>query len=185
MTVRYVVDVAKSRFTVQAFASGLLSVLAHSPTFAIRGFTGEFQFTPDTIAPATLTLAVKADSLDLLDSVKAADRQEIASRMRQEVLETGTYPDIQFRSSEIAADKIAENWYRLQIKGQLTLHGVVAPQAIEAQFRIRDDEIQLSGEFKLLQSAYRIKRVTAVAGAITLKDELKFSFDLVGTKQNG
>jgi polyisoprenoid-binding protein YceI len=184
MTVCYVFDARHSRFTVQAFAAGMLSVFAHSPNFAIRDFTGEFQFTPDTVAPGTLTITVKSDSLELLDAVKPVDRQEIDSRMRSEVLDIGAYPEIRFQCGGIAADKIAENWYRLQLKGNLTLHGVTAPHSIQAQFRIMDDEIRLSGEFKLLQSAYRIKRVTAVAGAITIKDELRFSFELVGKKQD-
>jgi polyisoprenoid-binding protein YceI len=185
MPVRYVFDSAQSRFTVQAFAGGMLSVLAHSPTFAVRGFTGEFQITPDTIAPATLAIDVKSDSLDLLDSVKPADRQEIDTRMRQEVLETATYPEIRYLCADVAANKIAENWYRLDFKGKLALHGVTAPLTIGAQFRIQDDEIRLSGEFKLLQSTFRIKRVTAVGGTINMKDELKFSYELVGKKQAG
>jgi hypothetical protein len=36
MAVHYRLNPGESRFTVQAFASGLLSFLGHSPTFAIR-----------------------------------------------------------------------------------------------------------------------------------------------------
>ena len=35
---RYRIDPGRSRFTVQAFATGLLSAFAHSPTFAVRDF---------------------------------------------------------------------------------------------------------------------------------------------------
>ncbi len=44
MTARYRLDPGQSRFTVQAFATGLLSFLGHSPTFAVRDFAGAVRF---------------------------------------------------------------------------------------------------------------------------------------------
>ena len=46
---------------------------------------------------------VQAVSLALADSVSAKDRDEIESRMRNEVLETTAYPEIVFQSTEITA----------------------------------------------------------------------------------
>jgi polyisoprenoid-binding protein YceI len=183
MMVRYLLDPAPSRFTVQAFAGGMLSALGHSPTFAIRDFTGELRFTPETLAEGSFQLTVKADSLTVTDSVSPKDREEIESRMRQEVLETAAYPEVVFQAAEITADKVADNWYRLRLKGELRLHGVKRPQPVDAQLRILDDQVRLSGECTLLLSAYRLKRVSALGGMIKLKDELKFSFDIVGRKE--
>jgi polyisoprenoid-binding protein YceI len=182
MIVRYTFDPSLSRFTVQAFATGMLSAFAHSPTFAIRSFAGELQFDPDMLDAATLRITVKADTLELLDNVKPQDRAEIESRMRQEVLETTTYPEIAFESRQIKADKIADGWYRLQIAGQFHLHGVQRPDQLDAQLRIIGEEIRLSGRFTLSQSAYRIKQVSAVGGAIKVKDELTIDFELLGRK---
>ena len=182
MTVRYTLDPAPSRFTVQAFAGGMLSGLGHSPTFAIREFTGELCFTPETGADATFRLTVKADSLTVTDSVSPKDREEIEGRMRREVLETAANPEIVFQGTEITAGKVADNWYRLRLNGELALHGVKKPQPVDAQLRILDDQVRLSGQCTLLLSAYRIKPVSALGGMIKLKDELKFDFDLVGRK---
>jgi polyisoprenoid-binding protein YceI len=185
MIVRYQLDPGSSRFTVQGFATGMLSVMAHNPTLGVRDFTGQIQFAPESLAEAAFGMVVQAASLEVLGSVKEQDRQEIVSRMRQEVLETATYPQIKFQSTSISATRIADNWYRVQIQGELSLHGVTRPQAVDAQLRILDNEIRLSGEFPLLLSAYRIKKVTALGGMITLKDELKLSFDLAGQKEEG
>lgn len=180
---RYTFDPSASRFTVQAFASGMLGALGHSPTFAIREFTGELAFQAETLADVAVRLTVAAESLSLTDPVSAKDREEIEGRMRQEVLETGTYPEITFESTSAAADRITGNWYRLQLKGTLRLHGVTGTQAVDAQLRMVDDEARLSGQCSLLLSAYRIKPVTALGGMIKLKDELKLDFELVGRKQ--
>jgi len=117
---RYLFDPGLSRFTVQALASGMLSVLGHSPTFAIREFTGELRFAPDAPAEASLRLTVKAESLAVTDSVSPKDHDDIESRMRQEVLETAVYPEIVAQSTEITADKVADNWYRLRLKENST-----------------------------------------------------------------
>ena len=183
--IRYTLDPSPSRFTVQAFAGGMLSGLGHSPTFAIREFSGELLFAPDAPATASFRLSVKAASLAVTDSVSAKDRDDIEGRMRQEVLETSTHPEIVYQSTQIAADKVADGWYRLRLGGELRLHGVKKPHPVDAQLRLAEDQVRVSGQCTLLLSAYRIKQVTALGGLIKLKDELKFDFDLVGRKQDG
>jgi polyisoprenoid-binding protein YceI len=183
MMVRYTLDPASSRFTVQALACGMLSGLGHSPTFAIREFTGELRFTPATFADASFHLTVRADSLTLTDSVSPKDRAEIEGQMRLGVLETAVYPEIDFQGAEITSDKVADNWYRLRLKGELRLHGVKRSQPVDAQLRIFEDQVRLSGQCTLLLSAYRIKPVSALGGLIKLKDELKLDFELVGRKE--
>jgi polyisoprenoid-binding protein YceI len=182
---RYVLDPAQSRFSVQAFSQGLLSILGHSPTFAVRDFTGELDFDPEAPAAASLRLSVRADSLSLTDPVSAKDRQDIETRMRQEVLETARYPEIAFQSTGITADRIADGWYRLRVAGDLSLHGLKRPHEVDAQLRLSDDQARLSGKGTLSMSAYRIKPVSALGGLIKLKDEVKVDFDLAARKSDG
>jgi polyisoprenoid-binding protein YceI len=183
--IRYRFDPGSSRFTVQAFASGLLSMLGHSPTFAVRDFAGEMGLTGETFAGALLQIAVRADSLTLVDAVSPSDRAEIEGRMRREVLETAAYPEIAFQGTDFAADKVSSGQYRLRIMGRLSLHGVTNPHAMDAQLLVYEDGIRLSGGFALQPSAYRIRPVTALGGAIKLKDHLQLSFDLAGWKEGG
>jgi polyisoprenoid-binding protein YceI len=182
--VRYVLDPSQGRFTVRAFSGGMLSVLGHNPTFAIRDYGGELRFAPDAPAEAAILITVKADSLTVTDPVSPKDREEIERRMREEVLETAKYPEVVYRSIEIQADRIADDWYRLRISGELSLHGVKKTHPVEAQLRLLGDEMRLSGQCTLSHSAYRIKPVTALGGTIKLKDELKFDFEIVGQKRD-
>jgi hypothetical protein len=43
--------------------------------------------------------------------------------------------------------------------------------------------LRASGDFTLSQSAYSIKPVSVAGGALKIKDELKFSFEIVARKQ--
>jgi polyisoprenoid-binding protein YceI len=180
MTVRYRLDPGQSRFTVQAFAAGMLSFLGHSPTFAVRDFSGVVSFERGRAEEMRLELTVRADGLALVDQVRDADRREIEGTMRRDVLETAAYPEIRYEAAQVSADAVARGHYRAHIGGRLSLHGVTRPQPVDAELLVFDDGIRLRGESSLRLSDYRIRPVTALGGTIRLKDELRLSFDLAG-----
>lgn len=180
---RYRIDPRRSRFTVRAFAGGMLSALGHSPTIAIRDFTGEAQLVPGTLEAASLRFSVKTDPLTVADDVSEKDRREIEQKMRDEVLETARYPEITYQSKDITSTKIFEGQYQVSINGSLSLHGVTRDGAVPAMVIVSEDSLRANGEFTLRQSDYGIKLVSAAGGTIKLKDELKFSFDIVANRE--
>ena len=74
----YIIEPRLSRFTVQAFAGGFLSGFGHNPTIAIRDFTGQAAFSPDAPAESSLTLNIRAESLEVTNDVSDKDRREIS-----------------------------------------------------------------------------------------------------------
>jgi polyisoprenoid-binding protein YceI len=175
---RYKLDPGHSRFTVQAFATGLLSFFAHSPTFAVRRFAGVMEFDGDAIAGMRLLLTVEADGLELVDQVKAADRAEIEGRMRREVLETAAFPEIKIEAAVVANERVSPGRYRVRVVGPLALHRITREHAADTELLVFDDGMRLRGESALRLSDFGIRPVTALGGAIKLKDGLKVSFDL-------
>lgn len=178
----YKIDAATSKFTVQAFATGLLSSFGHSPTFAIRDFDGDVEFRPDSLESASLRLKIRASSLTVQDSIKEKDRQEMEQTMHKDVLETEKNPEIVFETSSVAASKVGEGKYRANISGILKLRGIAKNQTLTADLSVTDDRVRATGNFSVLQSNYGIKPVSAVGGALKVKDELKFSFDIVAKR---
>ena len=98
MMALYRLDQPHSRFTVQAFAAGLLSAFAHSPTFAVQDYSGVISLDPGRVQDLTVDLTIRADSIRLVDRVSDSDRREIEGRMRSEVFDTSDYPEIAFRA---------------------------------------------------------------------------------------
>jgi polyisoprenoid-binding protein YceI len=178
----YAIDPGVSRFTVRAFVSGLFSALGHSPTLAVRDFTGEATFNPATLEQARLKLRVNALSLAVTDKISDKDRREMERTMNQEVLETDKYPEIIFESSNVSANRAGEGQYFVNLVGNLTLHGVTRSQPVSVQISILGGTLRAHGEFSLLQSNYGIKPVSVAGGSLKLKDELKGSFDVVANK---
>ncbi len=183
MATRYRLDAQQSRLTAQAFVSGFLSAIGHSPVFGVRDFAGTVEFPDDSIASMRLEVTVQLAGLELLDKVSASDRQEIEGRMRGEVLDTAAHPNTTLRATVLASERVSPGRHRLRLGGSLTLRGVSRDVRIDAELTVFDDGIRLRGEFPLSMADYGIAPVKALAGAIKLKDAVKLTFDVAGVPE--
>ena len=144
---RYRIDPRQSRFTVQAFATGMLSLFAHSPLFAVGKYNGCISFENDTIQGLHLTIAMDANALELVDRISAADRTEIESRMRNEVLETASYPQVTLHAEVGSLQTITRGHYRIHLVGPLSLHGTEHTIQTDTELEIHDDNLRLPVNF--------------------------------------
>lgn len=176
------IDTRASQFTVQAFASGLIAAITHSPKIAIRDWTGTIQLASTALDGATVKVRVKAVSLEVLDELPDSDRRELHRVMNRDVLESVQFPEISYDSTEVTAEKVREDLYRLNVRGRLTLHGVSNDQDVVAQASLGVDTARAYGTFTLLQSDYDIRIASIAGGTLKLQDELKFSFYVVARK---
>ena len=182
--ITYRLDNSASRFTVRAFAGGLPSALGHSAAVSIRHFSGEIGFNPIAPERATLKMEIRSDSLEVTDDINPSDRREMQETMNREVLQVAQYPVITFESTSTSVDRIGDGRYRVALSGSLTLRGVTRDVPVIAQVTTSGDLLlRASGEFSILQSDFGIPPVSVADGALKLKDELKFSFDIVARKQ--
>jgi len=182
-SVHYVIDARASQFTVQAFASGLISAVAHSPKIAIRDWSGDVDFVPETLREARLKVAVKTASLEVLDELRDSDRREIHRVMNNEVLETARFPQAVFQSSNVAVERLKETLHRVNVTGGLELHGVTNNHSFFAQLAFGVDSLRAYGEFTLLQTDYGMHIASIAGGTLKLQDELKFTFYVVARKK--
>ena len=182
-TDRYVIDSRSSRFTVQAFATGLLAKMGHNPTIGIGDFSGEMRFSPEKLEAVSFHLVIKTASLSVQDDISTKDLKEMERLMSQEVLETAKFPEIVYDAPTISVTKMADALCSATLNGNLTLHGVTRSQSIPVRVALFGSMLRASGDFSLDQTDYNIKLVSVAGGALKLKDELKFSFEIVARKQ--
>jgi polyisoprenoid-binding protein YceI len=182
--VHYTIDPASSRFTVRAFAAGLLSGLGHNPVIAIRDFSGEVNFTPDDLTKSSVGITIQAGSFEVQNDVSEKDLREITRTMNDQVLEVKRFPEIAFESRQVSGMKLGESLYVVKIEGDLFLHGVTRPQTLSANVAPADDKLRAYGEFSIKQSDFKIRLVSVAGGALKLKDELKLSFDIIAKKDS-
>jgi hypothetical protein len=133
---------------------------------------------------ASLRLVVQAASLAVTDDISNKDRREIESRMHDEVLEAGGFPEIIYECPRASAvQKIGEGLYSVSLNGELTLRGVMHNQVVAARVTLKGDILRAAGEVSVRLSDFEIRPVTAAGGTIKLKDELKLSFDIAARKR--
>jgi len=183
--VQFAIDAKASLFTVQALASGIVAVVAHSPKFAIREIDGTVRYVPGSMKDASLRVSISVASLEVMDEVTKADRREIERVMFDEVLEKNFYPKVEYKSTQVNAVKTGENMYRVNIAGDLALHGITRGLSLEAQVVAGADTLRAQGSFILMQSDYGLKIASVAGGTLKLKDELKFSYFILGRRQDG
>jgi polyisoprenoid-binding protein YceI len=141
----YVVDARSSRFTVQAFASGILSAMGHNPVIGIRTFTGEVEFSPEAAQASSFRLSMKSNSLGVLDDVSDKDRRDIEKMMNEQVLEPARYPDIVYDSSSVSIARIDDALFSANLNGSLTFRGITRNQTIPARIAVFDEMFRASG----------------------------------------
>jgi polyisoprenoid-binding protein YceI len=182
--VQYLIDSAASRFTVQAFATGLLSAFGHNPTIGLRDYEGQIQFVPDSYEKAFVKVVVQTGAMEVLDEIKNDDRKKLEQAMFEEVLNVKQFPTAVFESKDIAVQRL-DNSELLQahVTGDLTFHGMTQTHSFDTRVTPMGTMMRISGEFPLRLSDYGIKPVSFAAGALRLKDEVKFKFEMVARRQ--
>lgn len=180
----FAIDARTSLFTVQAFAAGMIAVVAHSPKFAIRDIAGDIKFIPGSMEKASVELTINVSSLEIMDEVSSMDRREIERVMFDEVLERNVYPKIQYKSSRVSASKTGENMYRVNVSGDLSLHGITRSVGLEAQLMAGEDTLRAQGSFSLMQPDYGLKVASIAGGTLKVKEELKCAYFIVGRRQD-
>jgi polyisoprenoid-binding protein YceI len=121
--------------------------------------------------------------MEVLDEIKKDDLKNLQREMFDNVLEVKNFPTAVYESKEITVQKLTADLMRAQVNGELCFHGVVQPLSLQANVAILGGNLRITGDFSLRQSGYGIKPVSFAAGTLRLKDELKFTFDLVAQRQ--
>ncbi|MEO8026577.1 MAG: YceI family protein, partial [Bryobacteraceae bacterium] len=131
----------------------------------------------------SLKVRVRADSLEVTDDMPTKDKREIEKTMHAEVIQSDKFPEIVYESTGATSTSLSDARWQINLTGNLTLRGVTRGQKIALQVTRLGDMLRANGEFSILQTDYGIKPVSVAGGTLKLKDELKFTFDIVARKQ--
>jgi len=175
----YQIDVSRSRLVVETHTTGLSTMFGHDHEIGARRFDGVVSFIPGAPDTASLELAVRADSLVLLDrDVSERDRRDI-ERTIHKTLDTAKHPQISFRASGAKVELVGPEVYQVNLGGELYLHGVRNELAITAQVVIQADGLRAKGSCRVRQSDYGIAPISFANGTVGIDDEVTITFDIV------
>jgi polyisoprenoid-binding protein YceI len=180
----YSIDSAKSKLEINVYKEGVFKAFGHNHLIISKQMSGGVQFDPKKIESSAVNLKVETKSLTVSPQGEPEkDRQDVQTTMSGEkVLDVAKYREIIFTSTGISEVKTTVNGWTLTLSGKLTLHGVEKPVRLQVALHVNGNQLQAQGKVSLLQTDYGIKPVKAGGGAVTVKDELKISFDIVAAK---
>lgn len=156
-----------STLTVYAYKTGLFSFAAHDHVISAPLASGEVVL---TAGAQRVKLVVNARGMKVLDpKLEPEKRAEVQATMHSpKVLDTATYPQITFTSTEV--HQLGESRWR--VTGMLVLHGMQKP----VTFEVTERDGSYTGEARVKQTAFGITPVSIAGGSIKVKDEVKVEF---------
>jgi polyisoprenoid-binding protein YceI len=176
---RYRLDASQSQFMVRTFSGGLLFFKGHDHFIKVRDFTGEAELTPGAVSPASLQIRIRAESLEETRDIFTPQQKQIINKeIREIVLETAKYPEITFKSTDVAG-KLNGSQFEARIGGDLTLHGGTRHIVIPTLVTLSGNDLRARGEFTITRGDFGVKATSAAKGTIRVRDRLKFTFDIV------
>ncbi len=158
-------DAASAECLVFTYKEGLLSAIAHDLEIRVQRFDVD-------VDDATLAVRARFDaaSLKVVAAVRDgahqpgalgdADKLKIEHSLREDALHTREHPEIRFASSAVTRDGA-----RVQITGELSLHGRTKPLTLTA----RTEGDRLVAEARLHQPDFGIKPYSAMLGTLKIK----------------
>lgn len=178
------IDSAKSKLEINVYKEGVFKAFGHNHLIIAKQISGGFKFDAKTIESSVVNLRVETKSLTVSPQGEPEkDRRDVQTTMiGEEILDVARYPEIVFSSTGVSAVKTSADGWTLTLTGKLTLHGVEKPVRLPVAAHVNGNQMQAQGEVSLLQTDYGIKPVKAGGGAVTVKDELKISFDIAEAK---
>ena len=150
---------------------------------ALREFSGDARFSENDVESGSLRMTIQAASLhEVGKAFSEADRKAIDKDIREKALEVSQYPEIVFKSTEVRASQIAAGDYTIDLRGELTLHGVTRQVTVPTRVSVREGTLTARGEFSVLHSEYKIRRLSAAAGTVKASEEIRMAFEIVARK---
>jgi polyisoprenoid-binding protein YceI len=134
----------------------------------------------------TATLTVSGDTLQVTATDIAVDTTTIASdrsqrdnRMRNEGLQTDTFPTASFKLTapvDVPAEALTGAVVDVTLHGDLTLHGVTKTVDIPAKAQFADGQIQIQGAITFPLSDYDITAPNIGGFIVSIADEGTLEF---------
>ena len=157
------------------FKEGLLSPVAHDLRLRVARFSIDVDDATSSVVASfdanslTVDTPMK-DGAENPSALSAADKQKIAGQIRDDVLHSTRYPEVEFRSTIVRAR--GDGGYDLE--GQLSLHGVTRPLA--AQTHVVGGRQRL--ELTLHQPDFGITPYRAMLGTLKIRADVIVRIDV-------
>jgi polyisoprenoid-binding protein YceI len=177
---RYKLDPGRSRVTIHVGKTGLFGFAGHEHQVVAGAFHGTATFDPDRVAQSSVDLTFDTGALRVTGQGEPTDDvpkvQE--AMVGPDCLDARRFPAVHFVSRAVAAT--GPDGRDLELRGELTLHGVTRPLTVRVHLELVADALEATGRALLRQTDFGITPISK-AGVVKVKDEIAIEWHLRGT----
>jgi len=173
----YAVVPAESRVSVHVGRAGLFGFAGHEHEVSGAVAQGEIVADEDDLARSTVSLEFDAAQLKVTGRGEpAGDVPKVQAKMLgPEALDVSRYPSVTFRSTAVSGAAAGTESWELQVRGDLTLHGVTRPVTLPVRVSRAGDGLTATARATIRHTDFGMKPVS-VAGVVKVKNELTLEF---------
>jgi polyisoprenoid-binding protein YceI len=138
-----------------------------------------------TVADDGTTSSVTAGTIQVDTTTITSDKPQRDNRLRNEGLQTDSYPSASFRLTQpldIATAAVSGESLDITLVGELTLHGVTKSVAIPAKAQLAGGTIQVAGSVSFPLSDYAMTAPNIGGFIVSIADQGTLEFVLVFTR---
>jgi len=181
---KFVVDGKESSLTLHTGKAGLMKFAGHEHVIRAGSVRGDVFADASQMERSEVHFVVDAKSLVVeADGEAPEDVPKVQARMvGPELLDVEHFPEILYSSTVVVGRQTAPGTYTLDVRGELTLHGVTRPMALALRVEITDTTLKASGQAVVKQSDFGLTPVS-VAGVVKVKDEVQVAFTIVAHQE--
>jgi len=183
-TARYSVDAERSRVSIHVGKAGAFKFAGHEHDVIARLLEGEVVAVPEDLGRSTVKLRFETAGLRVSEKGEpAGDAPKVQETMLgPKLLDAERHPSIAFVSTEVTGKAASAAAYELEVSGDLTLHGTTRRVKLPVRVELKGETLEATGRLPLEQTAFGLKPVSAGAGTVKVKDEVRIDFSIVAKK---
>ena len=153
--------------------------VSHEPT----GFTNVDFANPQATTSAEITVAV-----DTIKGIALGSEKADLSKNIRENLESGKYPDIKFKVTQILPEdsgSASPGKKSYLMRGDLTIHNVTKPVVLTADTEVKDGYLHVTGEYDNLDMTDYGVEPKPLFAVVSVNDVVDVKFDLYEKLKEG
>lgn len=160
---------------VRTYKDGVGAKLAHNLVLSVGEWSGTINVDPDDVSACSAVVTVDATSFEIVEATSGVkplsdkDRRTIAGNINDDILDTGRFPQLRFRSTAVSGSLPA-----LTMAGELTIRDATRP--VEVALRLADGDA--TATCSISHAAFGMKPYSAMLGAIKLRDDVDIELRL-------
>ncbi|MCH7824393.1 MAG: YceI family protein [Acidobacteria bacterium] len=185
LTGAYDVDYERSTIVAKLKKGGLLRFLAHEHGVVPGEWSAEVVFDPGDSRRSRIVVQIEAASL-IIDTPAARELAAVdpdgpndedlakirAKMLSDEQLDVVAFPAIRFETTRL---RLVDD--RLELYGELTIHGVTREVDVETQLRLEGDAWVVRGSLTIEQKDFGIEPVS-IGGVVKVANAIEITFEI-------